>query len=405
MLKRPATLRQRLDYLADDVESSSQGAAERLRDLGAAVEGEQAADTWAVADIFQLIDPDTIADQVRSRGGGSVRFLEVLRNVLIFMPIAVTWIGIWLALENYADVVAANPDLAAQAFLYLWQEGRLGVRLSTIALIDGILLAIVAILTFLVLAQNSQADRYADQVRDELSSVLADASLALTARRTRQTSGFLSQFDYAAQELLNELRQERMRVQELAERKEKEVGDLSTFIRDFVTGTQGMLTAAQSLHQIPMQQGRILNSLSDAFNQLADQQRDQQQEFANTIRQATAQLRLLTDTYRTTSIDMQGMGTNLQTMGSSFQTMGIDLRDAVNTFAHAATQSTQAVTDMRTSAGDLAAAQAQFLAAVAHERRMLERWTQEMQAAVQSLQQINRAIEENLAQVPPEAER
>ncbi len=405
MSKRSATLRQRLDYLADDVEPSSQSAAERLRDLGSAIEGEQAADTWAIADIFQLIDPDTIADQVHSRGGRSVRFLEVLRNVLIFMPIAVTWIGIWLALENYGDVIGANPDLAAQAFLYLWQEGLLGVRLSTIALIDGILLAIVAILTFLVLAQNSQAERYADQVRDELSSVLADASLALTPRRTRQTAGLLTQFDYTAQELLNELRQERLRVEQLAERKEKEVGDLSNFIHDFVTGTQGMLTVAQSLHQIPMQQGRILNSLSDAFNQLADQQRDQQQEFANAIRQATAQLRLLTDTHRTISIDMQGMGTNLQTMGSSFQTMGLDLRDAINTFVHAATQSTQAITDMRTSAGDLAAAQTQFLSTVTHERRMLERWTQEMQAAAQSLQQLNHTIEAHLVQIPSEAER
>lgn len=404
MLKRSATLRQRLEYLADDVDPSSQSAAERLRDLGAAVEGEQAADTWAVADIFQLIDPDTIADQVRNRGGGTVKALEVLRNVLVFMPIAVTWIGIWLALENYRRVVGANPDLAELSFLYLWQEGMLGLRLSTIALIDGIILGLVALLTFIVLARNSQTDRYADQVRDELASVLADASLALTARRTRQTAGFIAQFDHAAQSLLAELRQERQRVQELAERKEKEVGDLTTFTRDFMSGTQGMLAAAQSLHQVPMQLGRILNSLAEAFQQLADQQKDQQQEFANTIRQATGQLRLLTDTYRTTSLDMQGMGTNLQAMGTNLQTTGADLRDAVSTFKHAATQSAQAVTDMRTSAGDLTAAQAQFLASLAHERRMLERWTQEMQAAVQSLQHIHQAITQSLVQVHPDDE-
>jgi hypothetical protein len=60
---------------------------------------------------------------------------------------------------------------------------------------------------------------------------------------------------------------------------------------------------------------------------------------------------------------------------------------------------------MRTSAGDLAAAQTQFLSTVAHERRMLERWTQEMQAATQSLQQLNHTIEANLEQMPSEAER
>lgn len=406
MSRTPATIRNRLEYLADDVELSSRSAADRLRDLGAAVDGEQAADTWAAADIFQIIDPDTIAEQVRSQSVSDrfVRFLEVLRNVLVFVPIAVTWLGIWLALESYTAAIQADPALAEQSFLFLWQQGfgdRLWLTLSRIAFIDGALLLLVAVLTLIVLSRNNQKDREAEQVRAELASVLADAALALTARRSNQSINFAYRFDQAAQELLAELRQERLRVQDLADRKEKEVGDLAAFGRDFMTSTQAMLAATQSLQQVPIQVGRILTSLSTAFQQLADQQKDQQQEFTQSARQSTGQLKQLTDTYRATSVDMQGMGTNLQAMGTNLQVMGADLRDVIQAAKNTVAQNAQAVSDMRTTAGDLVAVQTQFLAALAHERGMLEKGTQGTQAAVQSLQQIYQALDQSLTNLPP----
>ncbi len=400
------TLRQRLEFLADDVESSTPSAAERLRDLGAAVEGEPGADIWAAANIFQVIDPDTIADQVRHHGGGDagLRFLEVLRNVLVFMPIVVTWIGIWLALESYGAAIQAEPALAEQSFLFLWQQGfggRIWLTLSRIALIDGMLLGLVAVLTLFVMSRNNQKDREADHVRDDLAGVLADASLALTARRTRQTAGFVYEFDRIAQELLGEVRQERLRIQDIADRKQAELGDLSAFTRDFMTGTQGMLAAAHSLHQVPLQLGRILSSLSTAFQQLADQQKDQQHDLSVTMRHAASQLRLLTDSYRVSSLDMQGMGTNLQSTGADLQAVLAELREAVKTFQQSATQNAQAVTDIRATTGDLAAAQAQFQSALTFEHRVIEKWTQELHAVVESLQRVSRLLDN----VPPGAGR
>lgn len=399
MSRMSVTVRQRLEELAADVESSSQSAADRLRDLGEAVDGGQYADTWAAADIFQIIDPDTIAEQVRGHGisGGFVRFIEVLRNVLVFTPIAVTWIGIWFALENYGTAVRVDPALAEQSFLYLWQEGLLGPRLSTIALIDGVLLVLVAFLTLVVLSRNNQRDRYADQIRDELAGVLAEASLVLTGRRTHRDASLVYQFDQAAQALLAELHQERLRIQELANRKEKEVGDLSAFARDFMAGAQSVLVAGQTLHQVPAQIEKMLASLGTEFQSIVSQQKGQQRELNTAMEKVTMQLKLLTDTYRVTSMDLQGMGTNLNAIGTSLQTMGTGLRDGIQTSQNAALQTVQAVADMRAATGNLAAAQTQFLAALAHERGTIEKGIQGMHMALQSLHQVHQGLERDLA--------
>ncbi len=396
------SVRQRLEELADEVESSSHSAAERLRDLGDAVDGGQAADIWASADIFQLIDPDTIAEQVRTRGIGDdlVKVLELLRNALVFLPIAVTWIGIWLALESYGAAIQANPALAEQSFLFLWQqgfEGRMPLTLSTIALIDGFLLSLVFVLTLIVLSRNNQKDRHAEDVRDDLASVLADASLVLTHRRTQQNLTLTSQFERVAQELLTALQEERTRIQDLASRKEKEVGDLAVFTRDFMAGMQTMLSAVQALQQMPQQLGTLLNNLAASFQQLADQQRHQQQDFAQATQQAATQIHQLMDTHRAMSVNMQAMGTNLQSMGTGLQAMGSDLRDAIQVSKSATAQTAQAISDMRTIAANLSAAQTQFLASLSSERGSLEQSTQEMQQAVQALQHTYQALDQSIS--------
>jgi predicted nucleic acid-binding Zn-ribbon protein len=277
------------------------------------------------------------------------------------------------------------------------------LTLSDIAFIDGALLLIVFVLTIIVLSRNNQKDHYAETIRDELASVLADASLALTARRSRQTASFVTQFDRMAQELLTEMRQERARVGELASRKEKEVGDLTTMTRDFMTSTQGMLAAVQSLQHVPQQLGRIMTALTSSFQQLTDQHKEQQQEFTTATRQATTQLQQLADEYRTMSMDMQMMstnlqatGTSLQTMGTDLQTMGADLRDSIDTTRKTSTQSAQAMSDMRTVAGNLVAAQTEFLAALGHERGMLEKSTQSMNTTIQALQQTQQSLEQRI---------
>lgn len=402
MTMASTTLRQDLELLANEIQSAAPDVAHRLRSLGDAVDGGPDSQIWAAADIFRLIDPDGVADQIRRSGTGDslVRLLETLRNALVFLPIAITWIGIWLALETYGAAVRADPTLAELSFLFLWQEGfggRMPLTLSTVALIDGALLTLVFLLTLIVLARSSQKERQAEQIRDDLAGVLADASLVLTARNSRNNAGLVFQFERAADGLLTELQQERLRIQDLAGRKEKELDDLSTLARDFMTSTQGMLTVVQALQSVPTQMSQILRELTTSFQQLIAQERDEQQEFAATTRQAAAHLKLLTDAHRASSVDMQALGTNLHTMGTSMQTMGRDLRDAIGMSQRVVSQQAQAVADMRLLVEQVTTAQSRFLSVLMQERTGLEQSTQTMQDTVQALQHSYQSLDQSFA--------
>lgn len=399
MSNTPATLRQELEILADDIQPVAPDAAHRLRSLGDAVDGGPDAPVWAATDIFRLIDPDSIAEQMRRRGTGGIRWLEMLRNALVFLPIAITWIGIWIALENYQAALRANPSLAELSFLFLWQEGfdgRPGLSLSWIAFLDGLILLFVFLLTLIVLGRNNQKERDAEKIHDDLSGVLADAALILTARHSRQSTSLVYQFEHVADQLISELQQERLRIQDLAARKDKELSDLSTLSRDFMTSTQGMLNAVQSLQNVPAQMAQILRELTTSFQQLINQEQTSQQEFAATTRQATSHLKLLTDAHRASSVDMQALGANLHTMGSNIQTMGRDLRDAITTIQRISTQHAQAVADMRLMTENTTTAQTRFLSALMQERTGLEQSTQQMQDTVQALQYSYQSLEQSL---------
>lgn len=394
-------LKQRLEDLAREIESAAPQAADRLRNLGTATGGGNGADVWAASDIFQLVDPESIVEQVQGHGAGDrwVGVLEMLRNALVFLPIAITWVGIWRALESYADAIHTNPALSDLAFLYLWQqgfEGRTSLTLSRIALADGAILLLVFVLTIVVLWYNNQREHRAVAVREELSHALADASLVLTDRRTQQSSRTMQHLDHIAHELLDGLQQERQRIQDLATRKEKEVGDITALTRDFMTSTQGMLAAVQSLQQVPQQMSRIVAALTASFEQLTDQQRNQQQEFAQATHQAAQELRTLTESHHAISSDLQTMGDSIQKMGNSLHTMTDELREALQVSKNAALQNVQAVADMHAMAGNLAAAQTQFMASLSQERNTIERGLQGLQQTTQTLQHTAQAVEASL---------
>src|SRR5437867_4338225 len=88
--------------------------------------------------------------------------LEVLRNVLVFAPIAVTWFGLSLAAGAYADMLAARPELVSQPFLLLWEQGfggRLLFNFGTLALIDASLIGILILLSFTLHLRRSPGAR------------------------------------------------------------------------------------------------------------------------------------------------------------------------------------------------------------------------------------------------------
>src|SRR5437588_3631397 len=117
------------------------------------------ADAWSATDIHQMIDARVIAEQMRAKDIAPwwLRSLEWLRNLLIFLPLVLTWFGISGAVSGYSSYIASilnNPHsdktLIQQPFLYLWQQGFNGYLPST--LIVGLLtLSRLAFYDFLLL--------------------------------------------------------------------------------------------------------------------------------------------------------------------------------------------------------------------------------------------------------------
>ena len=97
------------------------------------------------------VDPRALAELLAGAHSRLWVVLEVLRNVLVFAPIAVTWFGLSIAAGAYADLIAARPDLVSQPFLLLWQQGfagRIVFNFGTLAIIDASLIGILIVLSF-----------------------------------------------------------------------------------------------------------------------------------------------------------------------------------------------------------------------------------------------------------------
>lgn len=215
-----SSVRNSLVTLAKKIESTDYAAAVRLRLLGDAVEGGPYAKGWGASDIYKLINPDLIVERYRSQHASTrdwlVEVLELARNVFIFVPIIITWLGISQATSKYHELLSQClnkcPDQVSQPFLYLWEQGFGGrlpdvLRLSTVGLIDATILAIIFTLTFIVTllsnANSREQDLRAQRLHGDLVHAIAGASLCLL---DKQQQGLLNEANQSAAHLENAIK-------------------------------------------------------------------------------------------------------------------------------------------------------------------------------------------------------
>src|SRR5258708_19669942 len=198
-----------LEALANYVAKSDKKAANRLRNLRTAVIGGNNADAWASADIEKLINPEQIIENYKNQpvADALTSVLEVGRNVLIFIPLLVSWFGISKAVSTYSDYVGKHEDQISQPFLYLWQTGfgeQLPeiYRLGFLAGIDAFLLFLLVVLTIfhssLVDIRKRHRIREAENLRADLAEALAGATLCLATRNRQQPTNVADAFDRSA---------------------------------------------------------------------------------------------------------------------------------------------------------------------------------------------------------------
>jgi hypothetical protein len=145
--------------------------------LGEALRENRNLHIWATFDPLDYLPIPLLANG--SKLASRVRFLTVLRNVLVFAPVALTWIAVGQATTGFQKYISQNTTGVAN-FLDFWQNGYdilpPEYRISSIARLDAvIILAVIALtLTSSVLGKRAEdqvsgSEAFADRERTALA--------------------------------------------------------------------------------------------------------------------------------------------------------------------------------------------------------------------------------------------
>ncbi len=268
-------LGQELDQLGVDpgprdlavlVQSFDRQGAERLETLDLDANPGGVPGRWSGVDVFRAIDPPSIVNAVRNTAFEStiLAVLEVLRNILVLVPVLLTWWGLRYAADAYAKAVT-DPALRQEPFLLLWED-HFGKKppfswteptLSEIATWDVGVLALILLATLLIhLGLNvvqARREAVARVLERELQHCVWKAAGKLAQSTTLPAA--ILEFRTASQNLLDELAGYNQQIAVSAEARQIETDGLLRFgqeMRHTIGGLnslhhdiQAMLTGAR----------------------------------------------------------------------------------------------------------------------------------------------------------------
>ena len=292
---RPNEIAGELDAMAASLKDVDRRTADRLTSLASALTSPQGVQHWSDVDLRRVFNVERLSYlyALRRQGGYAsrvVEFADRIRNVLVLVPIFLTWAALSEAVRNYADYLEANPDQSNQPFLLLWQQGFggnssiLAPTFSSVAILDAIIILIIIGLTFY---SHGRKETHEDQVADTASrfqadfeNVLAETSVLLATDRASRPAQLASsveslaeRFERSTQELLTQLQVEHDRLESLAGRREKEFSDFGVFASGLRAGADEMHRLLVDLRQVSTALESSLDDLSGEVSIAGDQQR------------------------------------------------------------------------------------------------------------------------------------
>ncbi|MFJ4340207.1 hypothetical protein [Streptomyces sp. NPDC088915] len=189
--------------------------AEELRDLSGALRSASTdprpLEPWTEIDLLDAYArPESLAIGSPAREHPAWGWLETLLGGLVFVPLALTWLGLTRASSAYEALTGTDPKAATRPFLQLWQSGFEG-RLTgffTFGHVAGF--ATGAILVLLVLAlvhgwrrtetarREKDGERRAEDLLRRMVPVLTRAQLCLNAHRLSSPVRFAEELTKSA---------------------------------------------------------------------------------------------------------------------------------------------------------------------------------------------------------------
>jgi hypothetical protein len=150
--------------------------------LTAAINAKKDLHIWATLDPLQYLPYPIIS--VGLRVARLVRILTVLRNVLVFAPVALTWAAVGEATSGFSEYVAENGANVVN-FLDFWQNGYgyLGNewRISTVAQLDFVIIMIVIALTVYISIAGTRASEAQAKLEAEIDSDRTAVAIEIAA--------------------------------------------------------------------------------------------------------------------------------------------------------------------------------------------------------------------------------
>jgi hypothetical protein len=299
----PVALASEIEEIAGTVSEIDRKASERLNDLADSLEGEEARLRWADVDLRRAFNTEKIAlaYAIRREGGYVPRIVDradKVRNVMVLLPILLTWFALFEAARNYQQYIEANPDEVRKPFLLLWEQGFGGTaswyspRFSSVALLDAAIILVIILLTFYSHGRRDEREeeiqKTANAFQTELDNVLAEATVALAPDRAgrpamlaRSVERLASRFDNASQELLVRLKSEHDRLASIANRREREIADFGVFASGMRAGAEETHRLLLDLRQVSIGLQQTLEDLSGEIASSGDHQRSLQTSVAS----------------------------------------------------------------------------------------------------------------------------
>lgn len=175
--------------VADRIEeiAAEPGLADRsphLNALASALRDQDLASQWQRVPLHAALgNPITLPE---APGAGLVKWFDTARTALVFLPVGVTWFGVYRAGSLYRAELATSPDLGAQSFFRLWLSGfngQMWLTFHRMAFIIALVILAIVVLTVLIEARRSSDQALHEQQERELAArlngLLTEASIQL----------------------------------------------------------------------------------------------------------------------------------------------------------------------------------------------------------------------------------